>query len=39
MNFQYMPELHYRIAYPVVLLVMVALAGAMIVYFKRKKWF
>ncbi len=39
MNFKYMPELDWPLAYPVVLAAMVVLAGAMYVYFKRKKWF
>ncbi|MBI5612206.1 MAG: magnesium/cobalt transporter CorA [Gammaproteobacteria bacterium] len=39
MNFKYMPELDWPPAYPVVLVSMVAVAGAMYLYFKRKKWF
>jgi len=38
MNFQFMPELTWRWAYPAVWGVMVAIATAMLVYFKRKKW-
>jgi magnesium transporter len=38
MNFVYMPELKWRWGYPAVLLVMVIIAGAMLIYFKRKKW-
>ncbi len=38
MNFEYMPELKWRWGYAAVWLVMLAVAGAMIVYFKRKKW-
>lgn len=38
MNFEYMPELKWRWGYAGVLLVMLAISGAMIVYFKRKKW-
>lgn len=39
MNFKYMPELDWPWAYPVVLVSMVVLAGAMYAYFKHKKWF
>jgi magnesium transporter len=38
MNFEYIPELHWRWGYPLVLFVMVAIAIGMLVYFKRKKW-
>jgi len=38
MNFRFMPELTWRWAYPAVWGVMVAIATAMLVYFKRKKW-
>ncbi len=38
MNFKYMPELEWRWGYPAVLLVMLAIAAGMIVYFKKKKW-
>jgi magnesium transporter len=34
-----MPELGWRYGYPAVLLVMAAIAGGMLVYFQRKKWF
>jgi magnesium transporter len=39
MNFRYMPELGWRWGYPAVLLLMAAVSGCMILYFKRKKWF
>ncbi|MGE4297744.1 MAG: magnesium/cobalt transporter CorA [Desulfovibrionaceae bacterium] len=39
MNFRYMPELEWTWGYPLVLAVMAALAGGMVVYFKRRKWF
>jgi magnesium transporter len=39
MNFAFMPELHYRYAYPITWGVMLLIAGGMIVYFKRKDWF
>ncbi|WP_028782547.1 magnesium/cobalt transporter CorA [Thalassobacillus devorans] len=39
MNFQYMPELDERYAYPIVWLIMMVLSVAMIIWFKRKGWF
>jgi magnesium transporter len=39
MNFADMPELHWEFGYPVVLVVMLAVAAGMIVFFKRKNWF
>jgi magnesium transporter len=39
MNFDVMPELHLPWAYPVLWLVMLAVAGAMIWYFRKRKWF
>ncbi len=38
MNFHHMPELGWRWGYPLVLLLMAAVAGAMLVFFRRKKW-
>jgi magnesium transporter len=38
MNFAKMPELHWRFGYPAVLIVMLAVAGGMILFFKRKNW-
>lgn len=38
MNFQYMPELSSPFAYPIVLVVMVGIAGSLFGYFKKKKW-
>jgi len=38
MNFKYMPELGWHWGYPVILLVMGAVAVIMLVYFRRKKW-
>lgn len=38
MNFDHMPELRWPWAYPVVWLVMVALAGGLFVYFRRRGW-
>ncbi|MFX1324332.1 MAG: magnesium/cobalt transporter CorA [Promethearchaeota archaeon] len=38
MNFRYMPELSYPLAYPILLFVMVNIGIMMIVFFKKKKW-
>ena len=38
MNFQYMPELGMRWAYPVVWAVMIGVAGFMLILFRRKGW-
>lgn len=37
-NFEYLPELNYKFAYPVFWGVLVIIAIGMIVYFKRKRW-
>lgn len=37
-NFDFIPELHYKSAYFVMWGVMIAVAGAMLIYFRRKKW-
>ncbi len=39
MNFQYMPELAYRWAYPTLLVAMLCMGLGMYWYMKRKKWF
>lgn len=39
MNFEFMPELHWRYGYPVILSVMLVIAIIMLILFKRKKWF
>ncbi|MFW5683977.1 MAG: magnesium/cobalt transporter CorA [Spirochaetota bacterium] len=39
MNFDHMPELGQRWAYPAVLAVMGLIAIAMVIYFKRRRWF
>ena len=39
MNFDYMPELHWRWSYPVSWLVMVVVVAFMLRYFKRNGWF
>lgn len=38
MNFGFMPELHYKWGYPIVLLVIVVLTIVIYLWFKRKKW-
>ena len=38
MNFKYMPELQWRWGYEAILLIMVAVAIVMLIYFRRKKW-
>lgn len=38
MNFKYMPELSWPWGYPLALVIMLAIALSMLVYFKRKKW-
>lgn len=38
MNFKYMPELDLPWAYPLVWIVMLAIAVTMTIYFKRKRW-
>ena len=38
-NFEHLPELHYRYSYFIFWAVLIALAGILLVYFKRKRWF
>jgi magnesium transporter len=38
MNFEFMPELKIRWAYPALWVVMISVAGVLIVFFKRKRW-
>jgi magnesium transporter len=38
MNFDFMPELRWRFGYPLVILLMVAVAGSMLYYFRRRNW-
>ncbi len=38
MNFENMPELHYRNGYPYVILAMVVIAISLLFYFRRRKW-
>jgi magnesium transporter len=39
MNFDFMPELHFKDMYPIVWLFMIGIVISLLVYFKRKKWF
>ncbi|MCB2153316.1 magnesium/cobalt transporter CorA [bacterium] len=39
MNFQYMPELAWKYSYPVLMGIMVAVAGGLALFFKKKGWF
>jgi magnesium transporter len=39
MNFDYMPELRWKFGYLEVWIGMTIIAGGMVLYFKRKKWF
>lgn len=38
MNFEYMPELHWKWGYPAILMLMAIIAIGMLFYFRRKKW-
>jgi magnesium transporter len=38
MNFDHMPELHWRWSYPLLWLIMVTVAGGMLWYFRKKRW-
>ena len=38
MNFEHMPELRSVWGYPAVLLVMASIGGAMLYFFRQKKW-
>ena len=38
MNFEFMPELTFKLSYPIVLIIMAIIAGSLYIYFKRKKW-
>jgi len=39
MNFKYMPELGLRWSYPLLWLIMIAIGGTMLLYFRRRRWF
>jgi magnesium transporter len=38
MNFKHMPELDWKVGYPLSILMMVVFSGIVLYYFKRKKW-
>ncbi len=38
MNFDVMPELHWRWGYPAALLIMLGVAAALLCYFRKRKW-
>ena len=38
MNFRYMPELEWRLGYPVVIGVSLVIVIVSLVFFKKKKW-
>lgn len=38
MNFDYMPELHWRYSYPFVLVIMLTIGSTMLLWFKHKGW-
>jgi magnesium transporter len=38
MNFEYMPELKWKWAYPALWAVFIAIPAVLLVYFKKKKW-
>jgi magnesium transporter len=38
MNFKYMPELSYKWAYPILLIIMFLVSVLLLVFFKKKKW-
>ncbi|NEN24825.1 magnesium/cobalt transporter CorA [Cryomorpha ignava] len=37
-NFEYLPELHYKYAYPLFWLLLIIITAGMLYYFKNKKW-
>ncbi len=39
MNFEFMPELEYRYAYPLVWIIFIVIGGGMMAWFRHKKWF
>jgi magnesium transporter len=38
MNFEYMPELHYKGGYPLAWGIMLVVAGALVLFFRRRRW-
>ncbi len=39
MNFEFMPELGWRLGYPIAWLIMISIGASMLTYFKKKRWF
>lgn len=39
MNFEFMPELKYKWAYPSIWAIMLLITIMMIIYFRKKKWY
>jgi len=39
MNFEYMPELHFKFSYPITLGIMVIIALIMVNFFRKRRWF
>jgi len=38
MNFEYMPELQWRLAYPILWVIFIVVGVGLLIYFRRKKW-
>jgi magnesium transporter len=38
MNFDFMPELHWRWGYAIVWAIFIVIAGTMVLFFRRRKW-
>ena len=38
MNFEHMPELDWRLGYPLALAIMLAIAAALLLYFRSRRW-
>ena len=38
MNFKYMPELEYKAAYPVTIIISIGIVIVSLIFFKKKKW-
>ncbi len=38
MNFEFMPELHTRWSYPIIIGLMIIMIAGQLYYFKRRKW-
>lgn len=38
MNFKFMPELDYKMSYPILILISLSIVIGSLIYFKKKKW-